>query len=169
MNAYNKFRGVFCSESKELLDDILREEWGYDGTIISDWGAVHSTKETAESSMDIEMSVTYNFDDYYFAKPLLEAVKKGEVAEADLDKKIKNILRMMYRLKMLGEEAPERKCGAYNTYEHQQKTLQTAREAIVLLKNEDKVLPITKERLAIEKTSTPDADGLFSARKKPFH
>lgn len=166
MNAYNKFRGVFCSESKELLDDILREEWGYDGTIISDWGAVHSTKETAESSMDIEMSVTYNFDDYYFAKPLLEAVKKGEVAEADLDKKIKNILRMMYRLKMLGEEAPERKCGAYNTYEHQQKTLQTAREAIVLLKNEDKVLPITKERLAIEKTSTPDADGLFSARKK---
>lgn len=166
MNAYNKFRGVFCSESKELLDDILREEWGYDGTIISDWGAVHSTKETAESSMDIEMSVTYNFDDYYFAKPLLEAVKKGEVAEADLDKKIKNILRMMYRLKMLGEEAPERKCGAYNTYEHQQKTLQTAREAIVLLKNEDKVLPITKERLAIEKTSTPHADGLFSARKK---
>lgn len=166
MNAYNKFRGVFCSESKELLDDILREEWGYDGTIISDWGAVHSTKETAESSMDIEMSVTYNFDDYYFAKPLLEAVKKGEVAEEELDKKIKNILRMMYRLKMLGEEAPERKCGAYNTYEHQQKTLQTAREAIVLLKNEDKVLPITKERLAIEKTSTPDADGLFSARKK---
>lgn len=166
MNAYNKFRGVFCSESKELLDDILREEWGYDGTIISDWGAVHSTKETAESSMDIEMSVTYNFDDYYFAKPLLEAIKKGEVAEADLDKKIKNILRMMYRLKMLGEEAPERKCGAYNTYEHQQKTLQTAREAIVLLKNEDKVLPITRERLAIEKTSTPDADGLFSARKK---
>jgi len=166
MNAYNKFRGVFCSESKELLDDILREEWGYDGTIISDWGAVHSTKETAESSMDIEMSVTYNFDDYYFAKPLLEAVKKGEVAEADLDKKIKNILRMMYRLKMLGEEAPERKCGAYNTYEHQQKTLQTAREAIVLLKNEDKVLPITRERLAIEKTSTPDADGLFSARRK---
>lgn len=166
MNAYNKFRGVFCSESKELLDDILREEWGYDGTIISDWGAVHSTKETAESSMDIEMSVTYNFDDYYFAKPLLEAVKKGEVAEADLDKKIKNILRMMYRLKMLGKEAPERKCGAYNTYEHQQKTLQTAKEAIVLLKNEDKVLPITKERLAIEKTSTPDADGLFSARKK---
>lgn len=166
MNAYNKFRGVFCSESKELLDDILREEWGYDGTIISDWGAVHSTKETAESSMDIEMSVTYNFDDYYFAKPLLEAVKKGEIAEADLDKKIKNILRMMYRLKMLGEEAPERKCGAYNTYEHQQKTLQTAKEAIVLLKNEDKVLPITKERLAIEKTSTPDADGLFSARKK---
>ena len=166
MNAYNKFRGVFCSESKELLDDILREEWGYDGTIISDWGAVHSTKETAESSMDIEMSVTYNFDDYYFAKPLLEAVKKGEVAEEELDKKIKNILRMMYRLKMLGEEAPERKCGAYNTYEHQQKTLQTAKEAIVLLKNEDKVLPITKVRLAIEKTSTPDADGLFSARKK---
>ena len=166
MNAYNKFRGVFCSESKELLDDILRDEWGYDGTIISDWGAVHSTKETAEASMDIEMSVTYNFDDYYFAKPLLEAVRKGEVAEEELDKKIKNILRMMYRLKMLGDEAPERKTGAYNTYEHQQKTLQTAREAIVLLKNEDKVLPITKERLALEKLTPADAEGLSSVRKK---
>lgn len=166
MDAYNKFRGRFCSESKELLDDILRKEWGYDGALISDWGAVHSTKETAETSLDLEMSVTYNFDDYYFAKPLLEAVRKGEVAEAELDKKIKNILRLMYRLRMLGEEAPNRKTGAYNTYEHQQKTLKTAREAMVLLKNEDKVLPITGERLALTKTSAPDADGLYSVCKK---
>ena len=164
MSAYNKLHGTFCSESKELLDGILREEWGYDGTIISDWGAVHSTRETAEASMDIEMSVTANFDDYFFAKTLLEAVKKGEVAEAQIDKKVKNILRMMYRLKMLGEEAPMRKTGAYNTTEHQQNALQAAREAIVLLKNEDNLLPITKERLALEKT-TP-ADSVGSVRKK---
>lgn len=147
MNAYNKFRGAFCSESKELLDRILRDEWGYDGTVISDWGSVHSTKGAAETTMDLEMSVTYDFDDYYFAKPLIEAVKKGAVAEADVDKKVKNILRMMYRLKMIGEEASERKQGVYNTKEHQQSALDAAREAIVLLKNEDALLPITKERL----------------------
>ncbi|MGN1146628.1 MAG: glycoside hydrolase family 3 N-terminal domain-containing protein, partial [Acetatifactor sp.] len=151
MNAYNKLNGAHCSENKELLDYILREEWEYDGTVISDWGSVHSTKGAAEASMDVEMSVTYDFDDYYFAKPLLEAVKKGEVAEEEIDKKVKNILRMMYRLKMLGEEAPQRRKGAYNTREHQQSTLETAREAIVLLKNEENVLPVSKERLSAAK------------------
>lgn len=151
MNAYNKVNGAHCSENKELLDHILREEWKYDGTVISDWGSVHSTKGAAETSMDVEMSVTPDFDEYYFAKPLLEAVKRGEVAEEEIDKKVKNILRMMYRLKMLGEEALDRKQGAYNTREHQQSTLETAREAIVLLKNQENVLPISKERLTAKK------------------
>ncbi len=160
MNAYNKFRGVFCSESKELLDQILRDEWEYDGTVISDWGSVHSTKGTAEATMDLEMSVTYDFDDYYFAKPLIEAVKKGEVSEADIDKKVKNILRMMYRLKMIGPEALQRKQGAYNTKEHQQRALEVAREAIVLLKNEDALLPIAKKRLTPAEGRAVDRAGI---------
>ncbi len=151
MNAYNKLNGTHCSENKELLDRILREEWEYDGTVISDWGSVHSTKGAAEASMDVEMSVTCDFDEYYFANPLIEAVKKGEIAEEEIDKKVKNVLRMMYRLKMLGEEASQRKKGAYNTHEHQQSTLETAREAIILLKNEDNLLPIAKERLLAPK------------------
>lgn len=161
MNAYNKFRGNFCSASKELLDDILRDEWKYDGTVISDWGSVHETKGVAECSMDIEMSVTPNFDEYFLANPLLKAVQAGEIDEACVDAKVRNILRMMFRLKMLGEESVNRKAGAYNTAEHRQKTLETAREAIVLLKNEErgaadghanesmgKVLPLTEKRLA---------------------
>lgn len=170
MNAYNKFRGDFCSANKELLDDILRAEWGYDGTVISDWGAVHSTKETAECSTDIEMSVTSDFDDYFLANPLLKAVRDGEVDEACVDAKVRNILRMMFRLKMIGEEAVNRKAGAYSTTEHQQTALETAREAIVLLKNESRspaaadagreeqtaaadkasgnILPLTAKRLA---------------------
>lgn len=147
MNAYNKMRGAFCCENKELLDTILREEWGYDGTVISDWGSVHSTVGTAKVSMDVEMSVKADFDNYYFANPLLEAVRKGEVSEEDIDKKVKNILRMMYRLHMLGDEAVTRKAGSYNTREHQQGTLNIARESIVLLKNEGGLLPLTKERL----------------------
>ena len=165
MNAYNKFRGAFCSENKELLDTILREEWGYDGTVISDWGSVHSTKGAAETSMDMEMSVTTNFDEYYLANPLIEAVKKGEIAEEEVDKKVRNILRMMFRLKMIGEDAKFRKTGAYDTDEHQEGTLKIAREGIVLLKNESKLLPITKERLAMVPVKTP-VKGVTSIKKK---
>ena len=156
MNAYNKLNGVHCSENKELLDNILRHDWGYDGTVISDWGAVHTTKEAAESSLDIEMSVTYDFDDYFFAKPLLEAVKKGEVTEASVDEKVRNILRMMFRLKMIGPEVAERKAGSYDVPEHWQGNLDTAREAIVLLKNEEGILPITEERLRMVPAGKPN-------------
>lgn len=149
MNAYNKINGTHCSENKELLDHILREEWGYDGTVISDWGSIHTTKEAAEASIDLEMSVRDDFEEYHFANPLLEAVKKGEVAEAEIDKKVRNLLRMMFRLKMIGEKAVERKPGTYDTPEHQRETRKTAEEAIVLLKNEDNVLPITMERLSM--------------------
>lgn len=171
MNAYNQFRGHFCSESKELLDDILREEWGYDGVVISDWGSTHSTKGVAESSMDMEMSVTTDFEDYYLARPLLEAVRKGEVDEACVDAKVRNILRMMFRLKMLGGQACERKQGVYDTSEHRQKAYEAAKEAIILLKNEERegerrrVLPLSPADLAMQPVS--DAAGkVISARKR---
>lgn len=147
MGAYNKVDGVFCCESKRLLKEILKEEWGYDGTVISDWGAVHTTKETAEVPMDIEMSVYGDFENYYFADALLEAVKKGEVKESCIDEKIRNVLRMMLRLKMIGEESGMRRSGTYNTPEHRAAALQVAREAVVLLKNEDKRLPLDKKNL----------------------
>ena len=147
MSAYNKFRGEQCSESKQLLNDILRNEWKYDGTIISDWGGVHHTKEAAESALDMEMSVEANFDDYYMANPLKEAVLKGDIKEELIDEKVSNILRLMLRLKMIGENAQERKSGTYNTFEHQQTVLEAARESIVLLKNEESRLPINPNGL----------------------
>ncbi len=150
MNAYNMFEGVHCCASKRLLKDILRDEWGYDGTIISDWGSVHNTKETAEGSMDLEMSIGPNFDEYFFANPLIEAVEKGEVSMEHVDEKVRNILRLMYRLKMIGPEACTRKKGSYNTKEHQTAIRNAANEAIVLLKNDDKVLPITEDRIAMQ-------------------
>ena len=147
MGAYNLLNGTHCCESKELLDDLLRKEWGYDGTVISDWGAVHKTKEAAECSLDVEMSVWDNFDDYVLANPLKEAVQKGEIDEKHIDDKVRNILRMMFRLKMIGEKASERKTGTYNTPEHRQAILDAARESVVLLKNEDNRLPIKTEGL----------------------
>lgn len=144
MSAYNKIWGEYCSHSPKLLKEILREEWGFDGVVVSDWSAIHDTKEAAEAGMDIEMSVTYNFHEYFFANPMIEAVKNGEVKEEVIDEKIRNILRLMYRLNMFSEG---RKKGSYNSHENREKTLEIARESIVLLKNEENVLPLKEKSI----------------------
>lgn len=147
MGAYNKLNGYHCCENKNLLDLILRGEWGFDGTVISDWGGVHKTKEAAECSMDMEMSVFPDFDEYKLANPLKELIEKGEVSESVVDAKVRNILRMMYRLKMIGRHAVERKAGAYNTSEHREAILKTAEESMILLQNEENILPLDAKKI----------------------
>ncbi len=162
MGAYNLFRGQHCCESKSLLGDVLRNEWGYDGMVVSDWGGVHDTKAAAESGLDVEMSVFSNFDEYCMADPLKELVEAGEIEESRVDAKVKNIIRFMLRTKMIdiaedvdesGERKvyavpdDERKAGTFNSLEHQRMVLETAREAVVLLKNEDNRLPLERKKL----------------------
>lgn len=151
MGAYNKFRGAQCCENTYLLNSILREEWEYDGTIISDWGGVHDTKAAANSPLDIEMDVKSNFDEYKMANPLLTAINSKEISEDEIDKKVRNILRLMLRLKMIGEESEQRESGTYNTISHQHEILKVARESIILLKNEENRLPLKKniKKLAV--------------------
>ena len=69
MGAYNKIRDEHCCQRDFLLKDILREEWGFEGVVVSDWGAVHDTEKAANSQLDVEMSVTSDFDDYFMANP----------------------------------------------------------------------------------------------------
>lgn len=140
MGAYNMVCGEHCCQSDFLLKKILRDEWGYDGTVISDWGAVHDTELAAGSQLDIEMSVTYDFDSYFMADPLYEKVQKGEISESVIDEKVMHILILMMRLHMLDGK---RKTGAYNTPEHRKKTLEIARESVVLLKNDKGRLPLS--------------------------
>lgn len=142
MGAYNRLNGEHCCMGKNLLNKELRENWGYDGTIISDWGGVHDTKAAAESALDIEMDVTYKFDAHFMADPLLLKIKEGEIPEEFVTEKVRNILRMMLRLKMIGVDKEKRKSGTYNTKEHQQAVLEVARESVILLKNEDEILPL---------------------------
>ncbi len=147
MGAYNMINGVHCCENKNLLDLVLRGEWGFDGTVISDWGAVHKTKEAAECSMDMEMSVFADFDEYKLANPLKEAIMKGEISEETVNAKVRNILRMMFRLKMIGKEKEDRKAGVYNTPEHREMILRTAEESMILLKNEKQTLPLHASKI----------------------
>lgn len=147
MGAYNKINGAYCCESKTLLDRILREEWGFDGAVISDWGGVHNTKEAAVCSMDLEMSIFADFDEYKLANPLKELIKSGEVAESTVDSKVRNLLRMMYRLKMIGAKKDTREKGVYNALEHREAILRTAEESMVLLKNENHTLPLDAKKI----------------------
>jgi beta-glucosidase len=143
MSAYNKINGHYCSQNKWLLNNVLRKEWNYENLVISDWGAVNDTLEAAEAALDIEMSVTDNFDNYYLANPLIEKINNGEIEIKNIDNKVRNILRTMFKIKMLGD-TEDRKSGVYNTKEHQDITYEIALESIVLLKNEDNVLPLNK-------------------------
>lgn len=147
MGAYNKINGYHCCENKNLLDLVLRNEWGFDGTVISDWGGVHKTKEAAECSLDIEMSVFPDFDEYKLANPLKEAIKKGEISEEAVNAKVRNILRMMFRLKMIGKQKEERKAGSYNTPDHREMALRTAEESMILLKNDNHTLPLNAGKI----------------------
>lgn len=149
MGAYNLYKGVHCCENQTLLNEILREEWGFDGVVVSDWGGVHDTKAAAEAAIDIEMSVTPDFNEYCLADPLLKAVRSGQVSEEKIDKKVRNILRLMLRLHAMDQR---RKPGCVNTKKHQITVRETAEESIVLLKNEDQILPLdpnAKEKILV--------------------
>lgn len=142
MGAYNKLNGDYCCESHDLLTKILKEKWGYEGVVISDWGGVHSTKKAALAGLDIEMNVTSDYDDYFFADALYHAVKNGEISESVIDEKVHRILNLMNKLNML---SGKRKSGSRNTPEHQKIAYEAAQESIVLLENDHGMLPIALE------------------------
>lgn len=143
MGAYNQLRGQHCCHNDYLLNTILRGEWDFKGISVSDWGGVHDTMEAAMNGLDVEMSVTDNFDEYFMANPLKKLIQEGKVPVEKIDEKIRHILYVMNELHMLDGE---RKPGSYNNPIHREKILKVAQEAIVLLKNDDKVLPIPAKK-----------------------
>jgi beta-glucosidase len=174
MGAYNKLRGEFCCHNPYLLREILRKEWNFDGVVISDWGAVHDTLEAALGGLDIEMSVTNDFDDYYMADPLYKKVLEKEVDEEIINEKVRHILNLMNHLSMLGDERKNRIPGVYNSSDHQEAILSCGEEAVVLLKNEEDRLPIIMEgkmRLAVigENAAALHAPGGGSAGIKALY
>jgi len=143
MGAYNRFRGQWCCENQYLVNDILKGEWGFDGVYLSDWGAVHGTRDAALNGLDLEMGTSDNYAAFFLADPLRAAVERGEIPESVVDDKVRRILRLMARIGLLDPE--HRRPGARNTAAHQQTARDIAAEAVVLLKN-DGVLPLDINR-----------------------
>ena len=141
MAAYNKFRGEFCAENNYLVRKILRNEWGFDGVYVTDWGAAHSTVPSMEAGLDLEMGTLIDkYEDWYYANPLIEAVKSGKIPMSLVDEKVGDVLRVMIKTNVLD---PKKRFGpgSINTKEHPQATYDAAAEAIVLLKNQNNLLP----------------------------
>ena len=138
MPAYNKVNGYYCSENAHLNNEILREEWGFKGMTVSDWGGTHSTMGAALGGLCVQMT-----GDNYFGQALIDSVRNGALDEAVVDAKVREILRLRFAI----EPVPEDVANTVMTSqpETQQVAYEIAQKSIVLLKNETGNLPIAKD------------------------
>lgn len=134
MCSYNRINGVYAAQNKKYLTDVLRGEWGFDGFVVSDWGAVNDRVADLEAGLELEMPSSFGIND----KKIVEAVEKGELSEEVLDKAVERILSIV------AKSAENRKEGAvYDKEEDHRLARRIAAESMVLLKN-DGVLPLRK-------------------------
>lgn len=138
MGSYNKLRGQFCSYNETLVNQILKKDWGFDGVLVSDWGGTHHTKEAALHGLDLEMGTDDFYPEYFFSTPFYNLLKSGEIAESVVDDKVRRILRLIFRTSM----NRNRPWGSFATEEHTSAARKIAEEGIVLLKNDNSLLPI---------------------------
>ncbi len=138
MSAYNKVNGWWCAENEILLTQILRNDWGFAGMVISDWGGTHSTVESVESGLNVEMP-----GKKYMGEALLDSVKTGVVSEEVIDRRVREILRV----RMAIQPIPEAEANQEITSQPAQQKVayEVAARSIVLLKN-DGILPLTLDR-----------------------
>ncbi|MGN1316391.1 MAG: beta-glucosidase [Acutalibacteraceae bacterium] len=134
MCAYNRLNGTYCAENKWLLTDVLRDEWGYKGMIVTDWGAENDRVAGLLAGQELEMPTSNGEGN----KKIVEAVKDGRIPEEFLDKMVDNILTVIMRSKeVLGDYT-------YDKEAHHKKAREIAGQCMVLLKNEDNILPLKK-------------------------
>jgi len=169
MCSYNRVNGTYASESKYLLTDILKDEWGYEGFVVSDWGAVHNTVPPANAGLDLEMPGPARF----FNDALVSAVNKGEVSHEIVDDKVRRILRAAVKSEA-SEEGGNVLDESSAIDEHAKLSREVANEAIVLLKNETSILPLNRAEIKSIAVIGPNADdarieGGGSSRVRPYY
>ena len=140
MCSYNKINGTYAAEHKEALTDILRGEWGFDGFVVSDWGAVNNRVPDLEAGLDLEMPASGGIND----EQIVDAVKEGRLEESVLDRAVERILNIVYRFQENRNDSAE-----FDRDKDHEYAKKVAEETIVLLKNEDGLLPLSeKEEIA---------------------
>jgi beta-glucosidase len=131
-----------------LLNKILKNDWQFDGAVISDWGGVHNTEQSVYNGLDLEMGTSTNglttdgtspYSEYYLANPYLQGLKSGKYSEKELNEKVTRLLRLIFRTTM----AANRPFGKYVSPEHSEAARKIAEQGIVLLKNDKQTLPIS--------------------------
>lgn len=138
MCSYNRVNGVYASENHRLLTEILRDEWGFDGYVVSDWGAVNDRVEGLKAGLELEMPSSNGINDAL----IIKAVKDGSLSEEVLDRAVERILTIVYRYVDNKKKVPP-----YDKKAHHALARQIASECMVLLKN-DGILPLKKESKA---------------------
>lgn len=137
MNAYNRLNGTYCSENEWLQQKVLRDEWGFEGLIVTDWGASVDRVKGVKYGTDVEMPTSGELN----AKRIIEAVKDGSLDEKDLDARVDNIIEILLRSAETLKE--EYTCDMEANHKIAR---QIAGESAVLLKNEDDILPVDKSK-----------------------
>lgn len=146
MGAYNKYNDEFCCHNYKL-NKILKTDWKFDGVVVSDWGGAHDTKQAVKNGLDLEFGSWTNgmnwgtsnaYNDYFLAEPYKKLIKSGELSTKELDDKVRRVLKLIFRTNM----SANRPFGSFGTKEHALAGRRIAAEGMVLLKNDNNVLPI---------------------------
>lgn len=147
MAAYNKLNGEYCCQNYDLLHKTLKEDWGFDGVVVSDFGGTHDTEKAVNSGLDLEMGTDLGsieaFKNYHMGNKYLELLRSGKADIKVLDDKARRVLRMIFRTSMSGE----RKWGSLASEQHLNDSKRIASEGIVLLKNDKNILPINLSKV----------------------
>jgi beta-glucosidase len=151
MAAYNRLNGPYCTDSRWLLTELLKEEWGFDGFVVSDWLATHSTVDAARSGLDLEMPGP----PAWFGPRLADAVRAGDVDEATVDDMIRRLLLLAERTDAFGLPPGEER--AEDLPEYRELARDAAAAAMVLLKNDGQVLPLDVDSLTTLAVVGPNA------------
>ncbi|ULT58735.1 glycoside hydrolase family 3 C-terminal domain-containing protein [Neobacillus drentensis] len=136
MSAYNMVNGTYASENEYLLTTILKEEWGLEGFVVSDWGAVDNRVNGLAAGLELEMPPTGGLSD----QQIVEAIKNGQVSEEKLDQAVERLLKVIFKA-----VDNKNKNAVYDIENHHLLAREVASESMVLLKNEDYILPLKKE------------------------
>lgn len=146
MSSYNRVNGTYANENKHLLTDILREEWGFDGMVVSDWGGNNDAVKAVEAGANLEMPNC----GYGSAREIVKAVKDGTLSESVLDERVCELVKVIMDLKEHKNTGRDEKHSGFNREEHHRLAKRAAAESMVLLKNEASILPLDRnKKLAI--------------------